>query len=235
MKKHDKLFTSALNYFYQKDGSLFSFAQRVGVSSGYLGDLLNERRSGTDKTKRQIAANLGYKDHDYALFLDIGRDILCGLNPQDSIQPYVDNLKVTKKVFYIINFTNKLSLDDNNRIIVDKDQNLSPVMFHSSQFSKKNLDNLFAFKLVGHQMDPLICNKSILIVDQLQKTIHNSDIYLTVNLQNRSKFIVSFLSIDNDRNIYIIDLYNRKYKPYIVSTSNLFIIGKVINIITPFR
>jgi hypothetical protein len=235
MNTIDMIFNAALRYFCKKERNNTIFARKVDLSAPYLNDLLHQKRFGTDDTKRKIAARLGFSGRDYEQFLDIGREIL-GDSSTQTDRLFSDGVdKLSDRGFYFINYADQLILDENNHVIIDQNNSTTPVLLHYTQCNKDNINNLFAFTLLDNRMSPLITKGSILVVDQSQKTVNNVGIFLFSNPSSPLTYIVSYLSIDLDRDLYIIDAYNRAFKPAIVPRSDLTIIGKVVNVITFFK
>lgn len=64
-------------------------SKRSGISKSQINDILKGRAYGSEETKRSLAAALGYPDRRYEDFLDIGRRILAGEDPEPSPVPAV--------------------------------------------------------------------------------------------------------------------------------------------------
>jgi transcriptional regulator with XRE-family HTH domain len=85
MKKDElstNFFWASLNFFMDQEKSQRIFAKKMGISPSTLTNYKTGIRIGNEATKRLIAAKLGYPEGRYLEFLELGRAILSGDDPQ---------------------------------------------------------------------------------------------------------------------------------------------------------
>lgn len=91
MKKEQNnpnFFLAALKKLTQKRGDQTKLTAKTGIRQGMISEIISGKKNGSDDTRRKIAAALGYPGRAYEDFLDIGRAILEGREPDLTIKEH---------------------------------------------------------------------------------------------------------------------------------------------------
>ncbi|MDR1395618.1 MAG: XRE family transcriptional regulator [Deltaproteobacteria bacterium] len=225
------VFSKTLWHFLKKAPSKRKFADEIGVSAPYLSDLLGGRRFGDERTKRKIAAALGFPGRHFEDFLDIGRVILdsgedrhfLGGLPQGILQ---------ERGFFQVDYSEKLLLGPDMKIEVTAKKEKSPVIVHNAVLGRRTVWGLQAFKVPDNEMYPVIAKDSIIIADINQTRIPGmtGEEIFVIYLENlfRQCQIRYLAEVVSSPEYLSVRSENRLVQPLICRTREVLILGRVI-------
>ncbi|MDR2368885.1 MAG: hypothetical protein LBF58_12420, partial [Deltaproteobacteria bacterium] len=168
MENVDKIFSEALNYYASKERSQTIFSNKLQISVGYLNHLLKGRNKGSDAVRRKIATNLGFPGSGYEQFLDVGRAILAGRDPDAIEEDWVgltgDDLR--ERGFITVPFSDnmKLAAGSGGTIPITDEVEKSKVIIHGPSLGRRSSRNLQAFRVGGDSMCPILDEGGIVLV-----------------------------------------------------------------------
>jgi transcriptional regulator with XRE-family HTH domain len=236
MENIDKIFLEALNYFVSQSRSQTVFAARAGISVQYLNNLLSGRRQGGEALRRKIANSLGYQSTCYETFLDVGRAILKGQDP-DSIEESWKGLtgeELKERGFLIVPFSDNMKLvaGSDKTIPITDDESTSKIIVHGPSLGRSSSRNLQAFSLGGNSMEPIIAIGSIVLADMSENEssrLNEGKIYIICwELYDRECSVKYLRWAEKPRSLLITSPNNLSHPPLIKLLTEVQIIGRVI-------
>jgi transcriptional regulator with XRE-family HTH domain len=230
------IFLAALRHFASKAKSQTVFADTVGITVGYLNHLLKGRNKGSEEVKRKIAQSLGYKGANYELFLDVGRAILAGKDPDsiDEPQDEVTGEEIQNRGFITIPFSDnmKLAAGSGGTIPITENDDESTVIIHGPSIGRRNARNLQAFRVGGDSMEPIIAAGGIVIADLSDNDptkIKDGKIYVLCWDLDFGECAVKYLRLAESSSRVVISSPDPVSHPPIVKRlSEIQLIGRVI-------
>jgi hypothetical protein len=162
MSTIDKQFISFLTYLSEKHGRGFNrlLSKKTNLSDQYVSLLVKGTKSGTEETRRLIATALG---HDYGDFLEKGRAVLAGRDPDAPPTEEDPGGRGLLSVPYSNGM--RLSAGSGGTIEADEDAGSSRVVLHGPSIGRHSARSLQAFRVGGDSMEPLIAEGGIVVAD----------------------------------------------------------------------
>jgi transcriptional regulator with XRE-family HTH domain len=180
MKNIDDVFKSTILYFMNFHGSQKNFASSLGISPSFLNDIIKMRRKADEETKRQIAGALGYPDRQYEDFLDVGRHILDGGDPNELFKrdftESTDDLKA--RGFMPVPYSDTMELDPVKLVIpTTLSEEMSPYIVHAPSLGKVSSINFQALLVWSDSMSPVLEEGDVVLIDKSENDpyVHKVD------------------------------------------------------------
>lgn len=181
MADFDEYFRAALLDAVKERGSQARLSRDSGIGTSYINNIVKGRDSGSEATRRALAAALGFAGRRYEDFLEVGRAILEGREiPAPEPPSLVDeSLADFFRVPYSENM--RLAPGSGGLIPVTNEVENSPVMIHGPTVGRSNPWGLRAFGVDDEAMEPMISRGGYVLVDLKQndfRRIKNNDLYV---------------------------------------------------------
>jgi hypothetical protein len=236
MENIDQIFIAALKHFVAKEKTQTIFAEKAGISISYLNDMIKERKSGGDKTKRKIADMLGYRGANFELFLDVGRAILAGKDPEGVDEPIdeVAGEELRNRGFITIPFSvnMKLAAGSGGTIPITENDTETTIIVHGPSIGRRNSHNLQAFKVGGDSMEPVIAEGGIVLADTSENDpmkLKEGHIYVICWDISEGECAVKYLRwAEKGRSVMISSPDNILHPPLFRDLKEIQLIGRVI-------
>jgi transcriptional regulator with XRE-family HTH domain len=233
MPEINEIFLESLLYFLSKEKSQRSLASKLGLSPPYLNDLIMKRRNPEDKTKRKIAAALGYPDRYYEDFLNVGRCVLSGENVElDQNREPKHNFMRARGIL-AINYSKSLILGKDGTLEISAKDSESPVIVYGPSLKRASSENLRAFTFPEKNMEDVIPRNSIVIVDLSMREIAHTEegqLYLLCPDKITGYCTVKNVYLHENRTKILVTAEDREFSPIYCPISDVIILGKVIMI-----
>jgi len=238
MEDIGKIFQTALEHVFEKylnkHGDQASMARKAGIPPAMLNDILKGRRGGTEEGRRALATALGYPGPRYEDFLQIGRNILAGRDPESGDPTHPSDEELNAQGFMKVDFSEdmKLAAGGGGEIpITDLAEN-SKIVVHRSALGQRRYHSkqLRAFRVGGDSMEPVIAAGGIVLAD-LTKTappIQAGDIYVLRWDSFDGECAVKYLRWAEEGRLLSIESANPYYKPVFKDVNDIALIGRVI-------
>jgi transcriptional regulator with XRE-family HTH domain len=236
MEKIGDIFRATLQYMLKKFTSQKHLAAKLGISQSYLNDLLQGRRSGVETMRRKIASSLGYAAHEYDNFLEIGRYILAGKDP-DTIQEDLDGLsesELRERGFLTVPFSDNmmLSAGSGGTIDVTEDSTRSRIIIHGPSLKRTSARFLQAFMVGGDSMEPIIAQGGIVLADLRENDpakLKEGKIYVICWDLQLGECAVKYLHwAEHGESVLITSPDNQLHPPIVRHLRDIQLIGRVI-------
>jgi transcriptional regulator with XRE-family HTH domain len=163
------VFKALLKYFLPQFKTQRQFASKIGIQPSYLNGLLKGRRPGDETVRRQTATALGYPGRKYEDFLELGRYILAGKDPETILedQDGLSEDEMRERGFISVPFSDnmRLSTDSGGTIEVTEDATRSRIIIHGPSLKRTSARHLQAFMVAGDSMEPIIAQGGIVVAD----------------------------------------------------------------------
>jgi transcriptional regulator with XRE-family HTH domain len=236
MENIDKIFLAALTHYFKAEKSQTAFAAKVGISVQHVSNLLKGRKTCGDKTKRKIALVLGFPESSYEQFLDAGRAILAGRDPDAIVEDWVgltgDDLR--ERGFITVPFSDnmKLAAGSGGTIPITDEVEKSKVIIHGPSLGRRSSRNLQAFRVGGDSMFPILDEGGIVLVDLSDNDpvrIKDGKIYVLCWDLDDGECAVKYLRrADNGKSVVIWSRNGDLYPPIVKPIRDIQLIGRVI-------
>lgn len=181
MADFDEYFRTALLDAVKERGAQARLSRDSGIGTSYINNIVKGRDSGSEATRRALAAALGFTGRRYEDFLEVGKAILEGREipapeppalPDESLVdffrvPYSENMRLASGSGGVIPVTNEVEN--------------SPVMIHGPTVGRKTPWGLRAFGVDDEAMEPTLVRGGFILVDLKQndyRRIRNNDLYV---------------------------------------------------------
>ncbi|MDR0549389.1 MAG: helix-turn-helix transcriptional regulator [Deltaproteobacteria bacterium] len=231
MTEINDIFLESLLFFLSKEKSQRSLALKLGVSPPYLNDLIMKRRNPEDRTKRKIAAALGYPDRFYEDFLSVGRCVLSGETVNlDVNRDSKDNYLRSRGVL-AVKYSHSLLLDEDNKIEVTADESESPVVVFGPSIRRATAENLQSFTCIDKDMGDVAPKNSVIIVDLSLTSVEKGDgrqLMLLCTDKVSRVCTVKYIDWLNNLGKALVTAEDKHFKPICCDLKKLIIVGKVI-------
>jgi hypothetical protein len=236
MENFENIFLEALKYHLPKRGGAKKIAFKSGISAPYFSLIINGLRTCSDNVKRKIAAVLGYPDRQYEDFLEIGRIILAGGDPDDVGEDWngLSGDELRDRGFITVPFSDnmKLAAGSGGVIPITEDINTSNIVIHGPSLGRITSRNLQAFRVGGDSMEPVIAQNGIVLADISENSserIKSGKIYVLCWDMQEQECAVKFVTLGNDGKTIVLTSPNYEvYPPITRRLSEVQIIGRVI-------
>lgn len=173
LKQIDEAFRVSLKHHMAElgYGGQTKIAKHLGVTSGYIHQLLNNMGYGSEVHRRQIAAYFGFSSYDD--FLEFGLAILENRPPPKPEANYLSSNELSERRFLTVPFSTTMKLAaGGGGVPIDYNEEVSDIVIHGPTLGYRTADNLQAFRVGGDSMEPEIAEGGIVLVD---KTITRLD------------------------------------------------------------
>jgi hypothetical protein len=238
MEDIDQVFRATLKYFQAKYKNQRQFAFALGVNPVYLFKLMKDEGPGkaSEEFKRKVAIALGYPGRQFEDFLDIGRAILAGKDPEAMEEDWSgltgDDLR--ERGFITVPFSNdmKLAAGTGGTIPVTDDATTSNIVVHAPSIGRRTSRNLQAFRVGGDSMEPVIAEGGIVLADTSENEIQRlkeGRIYVLCWDMQEGECAVKYLNWGEKGKTVIISSPDIKlYPPISRRLSEIQLVGRVI-------
>lgn len=181
MADFDEYFRAALLDAVQERGSQARLSRDSGIGTSYINNIVKGRDSGSEATRRALAAALGFPGRRYEDFLEMGRAILEGRDipaPERSA-----NADESLAEFFRVTYSENMRLAPGSAgmIPVTHEMETSPVMIHGPTMGCSNPWGLRVLGVDDEAMDPVIPRGGYVLVDFKQndyRKLRSNDLYL---------------------------------------------------------
>jgi phage repressor protein C with HTH and peptisase S24 domain len=236
METVDKIFVAALKSRLTERGQQRKIAAAVGIDPAYMNQIINGKRYGSDATRRAIAAVFGFGEGKFEDFLQIGRDIIAGRDPDaaEADSPrFMTEDEMSKRGFFPVPFSDnmKLAAGGGGTIPITDDEKSSRVIIHGPSLGRHNAKKLQAFRVGGDSMEPLIAENGIVLADlsiNSLTSIRPGRIYVLCWDLNDGECAVKKLKWAEKGRSLLIESANPYYGPEVKQVKDVRLIGKVI-------
>lgn len=232
MADFDEQFRAALLDAVKVRGAQARLARDSGIGTSYINNIVKGRDSGSEATRRALAAALGFAGRRYEDFLEMGRAIIEGREaPQPSPRPAFD---ASLAGFF------RIPLSENLRLIVGRGgltpagQELedSPVVIHGPSLGRSTPWGLRAFGMDDDSMEPLIGRGAHILVDMKRndyREIKNNDIYVVCcNFEEGQGLVRQLEWAGRERDRLALKAANARYPTLYHPPRDLRILGQVL-------
>lgn len=181
MADFDEYFRAALLDAVKERGAQARLSRDSGIGTSYINNIVKGRDSGSEATRRALAAALGFAGRRYEDFLEVGKALLEGREiPAPEPPSLVDeSLADFFRVPYSENM--RLAPGSGGLIPVTNEVENSPVMIHGPTVGRSNPWGLRAFGVDDEAMEPTLSRGGFILVDLKQndyRRIKNNDLYV---------------------------------------------------------
>ncbi|MDL2259653.1 S24 family peptidase [Deltaproteobacteria bacterium OttesenSCG-928-K17] len=181
MADFDEYFRVALLDAVKERGAQARLSRDSGIGTSYINNIIKGRDSGSEGTRRALAAALGFAGRRYEDFLEVGRAISEGreLPLPEPLSLADESLADFFRVPYSDNM--RLAPGTGGLIPVTREVEHSPVMIHGPTVGRSNPWGLRAFKVDDEAMSPMISRGDIVLADLKQndyRRVKNDEIYV---------------------------------------------------------
>ncbi|MDR2422716.1 MAG: helix-turn-helix transcriptional regulator [Deltaproteobacteria bacterium] len=231
MSEIDDVFLEALLFFLAQEKSQKDFATIIGVSPPYLNDLIMKRRSPEERTKRRIAAALGYGDDYYEDFMNVGRVFLSrdsGLLSDESI---AKRAALRASCVLLVERSPHMFIGANGEIAKSYGPVERPAVVFGPDLRRSTADNLKAFTFTEDNMEKAILKDSTIIVDLTVKELDytkEKPMYLVCLDRGMKKCTVKYISVSDLEDKVIVTAEDPKFRPMLCDMKDIVIVGRVL-------
>lgn len=180
MADFDEYFRAALLDAVKERGAQARLSRDSGVGTSYINNIIKGRDSGSEGTRRALAAALGFSGRRYEDFLELGRALLEGRDIPQPEPPYLTDESLAD--FFRVPYSDHMRLapGSGGLIPVTREVESSPIMVHGPTLGRANPWGLRAFKVEDDALKPMISRGDIVLVDLKQndyRRVKNDELY----------------------------------------------------------
>jgi transcriptional regulator with XRE-family HTH domain len=237
----DKAFQLALAYFQREHKNQSRYAQALGISQDLLSKLLKGRRGGSDALRRKLAETLGYSGQSFESFLNVGRAIAQGREPDlTDGQAVLTPEELQERGYIAVPFSNHMRLaagaggtiNDGWSIPVTHNADASPVAIYGPDIGRSSARNLQAFRVGGDSMEPVIAQGGVVVADLSERDperLKEGKIYvLCWDLQDEECAVKYLRWAERGKSILITSPNQEAHAPLVRSLADIRLVGRVI-------
>jgi hypothetical protein len=144
-------------------GGKTALAKAIKVSTGLVGDVLAGRTRGSERTRRAMAAFLGFPGPGYERFLEIGRrlaeDAGLGQGPEGELQAAEDG-------HVLVPVYERARVGSDGRLELVREGGDGPAAVYAPVPVRFGRKPLRAFRVLGGWMEPLIAEGGVVVAEE---------------------------------------------------------------------
>jgi transcriptional regulator with XRE-family HTH domain len=212
-------------------------ASKLGVSPPYLNDLIMKRRNPEDRTKRKIAAALGYPDIYYEDFLSVGRCVLKGEAIDLTKKRDSKESLLRARGVLAINYSDHLTLGEDGKIEATSTYHDTPVIVYGPSIHRATANDLQAFTFAEKNMGDVLPKNSTFVVDLSLTRVRHTDepqLFLICLDKETRNCTVKYIDWVAEKDKILISAEDKRFKAIYCDEKDVVIVGKVILIYTVF-
>jgi transcriptional regulator with XRE-family HTH domain len=166
MADFDEYFRAALLDAVKGRGAQARLARDSGIGPSYINNIVKNRDSGSEATRRALAAALGFPGRRYEDFLDKGRALLAS-PPSDQTIFIGDKIP---EDFFRVPFSENMRLAPGSGDFIPTTCEIqnSPVIIHGPTLGRSSSSGLQAYGVSEADMEPAIAKGGYVLVDLRQ-------------------------------------------------------------------
>lgn len=232
MADFDDYFRAALLDAVKVRGAQARLSRDSGIGTSYINNIVKGRDSGSEATRRALAAALGFTGRRYEDFLDIGRTIIeGGKGERPASSPAAEEPPAG---FFRVPFSDGLRLifGASGPMPTAREIEESPIMLHGPTLGRNSPWGLRAFGVDDDTMEPVIARGSRILVDLKNndyRKIKNNDIYVICFDPAEGQCLVRQMEwAGRERDRLALKAANSRYPTLYRSPRDVRILGQVL-------
>jgi|GEM_PF-1843877 len=232
MADFDEYFRAALLDAVKARGSQARLSRESGIGTSYINNIVKGRDSGSEATRRALAAALGFAGRHYEDFLEMGRVIMDG---GEKPRPPASTLAhESLEGFFRVPFSENMRLVASSEGLAPVARELedSPVIVHGPTLGRNSSWGLLAFGVDDDAMEPVISRGARILVDMKNNDYHkikNNDIYVVCCDLDEGRGLVRQLEwAGREHDRLALKAANNRYSTLYRPPRDLRILGQVL-------